>query len=260
VLTSYPQVPVVSETSAKVKDNAVSVSRTGTGQRADVPVGPDLLQPLNVITQLGVDLVGNDVEVLALGNVLSPVQEPSGDLELSRVLHDGDDSLEFIRVEFSGSIQRNGKVVNSAVHPPSENHANRLFMSTSAFLQTKLEYRRPTPLISVKAYMIFLLPSTLVLRRRKMCCKTEERQPCPTYILSRPMSLSVLPPRCPPTFADPFHVAFPPFPSPIPCPSQLSFIFPLLFRQRSRSRCTYLERDVSLRRDQRHDGRLLKLF
>ena len=74
------------------------------GSKADVPVGPDLLQPLDVITQLGVDLVGNDVEVLAVGHVLSPVQEPGGDLELSRVLHDGDDSLEFIRVEFTGSV------------------------------------------------------------------------------------------------------------------------------------------------------------
>lgn len=46
--------------------------------------------------------------------------------------------------------------------------AHRLFKSTSAFLQTKLEYRRPTPLILVRAYMIFCLPSTLVLRRRRM--------------------------------------------------------------------------------------------
>lgn len=44
----------------------------------------------------------------------------------------------------------------------------RLFRSTSAFLQTKLEYRRPTPLILVRAYMTFCLPSTLVLRRRKI--------------------------------------------------------------------------------------------
>lgn len=44
----------------------------------------------------------------------------------------------------------------------------RLFKSTSAFLQTKLEYRRPTPLILVKAYMIFCFPSTFVLRRRRM--------------------------------------------------------------------------------------------
>lgn len=44
----------------------------------------------------------------------------------------------------------------------------RLLRSTSAFLQTKLEYLRPTPLILVRAYMIFCLPSTLVFRRRRM--------------------------------------------------------------------------------------------
>lgn len=46
--------------------------------------------------------------------------------------------------------------------------AHRLFRSTSAFLQTRLEYRRPTPFILVRAYMIFCFPSTLVLRRRRM--------------------------------------------------------------------------------------------
>jgi len=46
--------------------------------------------------------------------------------------------------------------------------AYRLFRSTSAFLQTRLEYRRPTPLILVKAYITFCLPSTLVFRRRKI--------------------------------------------------------------------------------------------
>jgi len=33
------------------------------------------------------------------------LNEPSGDLELGGVLHDGDDSLELIRVELSGSVK-----------------------------------------------------------------------------------------------------------------------------------------------------------
>lgn len=53
---------------------------------------------------------------------------------------------------------------------------HRLLRSTSAFLQTKLAYRRPTPLISVKANMIFPPPLTLVLSRRKMCCRREGRR------------------------------------------------------------------------------------
>lgn len=81
VLTTDTELPVVSET----------------------PVGPDLLQLLNVVPQLLVDNVGDDVKVLSVGDILPPVQEPGGDLELGGVLHDGDDSLELIRVELSGT-------------------------------------------------------------------------------------------------------------------------------------------------------------
>lgn len=47
----------------------------------------------------------------------------------------------------------------------------RLLRSTSAFLQTKLEYRRPTPVILVRAYMTFCLPSTFVFNKRIMYWK-----------------------------------------------------------------------------------------
>ena len=50
----------------------------------------------------------------------------------------------------------------------SKNQPYRLFMSMSAFLHTRLAKRRPIPLILVKAYMTFCLPSTLVLRIRRM--------------------------------------------------------------------------------------------
>jgi hypothetical protein len=46
---------------------------------------------------------------------------------------------------------------------------HRLRMSTSAFLQTRLEKRRPIPRMAVMAYMTFCLPSTLVLSTRRMC-------------------------------------------------------------------------------------------
>jgi hypothetical protein len=44
--------------------------------------------------------------------------------------------------------------------------AYRLLRSTSAFLQTKLEYRRPTPLILVIAYMTFCFPVYVVSAER----------------------------------------------------------------------------------------------
>jgi len=64
---------------------------------------------------------------------------------------------------------------------------HRLLRSTSAFLQTKLAYRRPIPLISVKANMIFPPPLTLVLRRRRMCCWISI---CYTYRVHRQSSQS----------------------------------------------------------------------
>lgn len=39
-------------------------------------VGPDLLQALEVITELGVDTVGEDLRVLAVDNVALSVKEP----------------------------------------------------------------------------------------------------------------------------------------------------------------------------------------
>ncbi len=70
----------------------------------------------------------------------------------------------------------------------------RLLMSTSAFLQTRFANRRPTPLMEVKANMIFCLPSTLVLSTRKICwkssfamsdCKYPQNNPKSHHIPSR---------------------------------------------------------------------------
>ena len=66
-------------------------------------MGPDLLQLLDVVSQLLVDNVADDVQVLSIDDILPPVQEPGGDLELGGVLHDGDDSLELVGVELSGT-------------------------------------------------------------------------------------------------------------------------------------------------------------
>ena len=72
VLTADTEAPVVSETT----------------------VGADLLEALQILTELGVDAVGQDVGVLAVDDVALSVQEPGGDLVLGGVLDDGDDTLE----------------------------------------------------------------------------------------------------------------------------------------------------------------------
>ena len=89
-------------------DNGERTSRLGVlAPDTEAPVVPettvrtDLLQPLKVITELGVDAVRQDLRVLAVDDVLLPVQEPGGDLELGRVLHNGDYPLELIRVELA---------------------------------------------------------------------------------------------------------------------------------------------------------------
>jgi hypothetical protein len=71
VLTTDTEAPVVTETT----------------------VGADLLQALKILTELGVDTVGDDLRVLAIDNVTLSVEEPGRDLVLRGVLDDGDDTL-----------------------------------------------------------------------------------------------------------------------------------------------------------------------
>lgn len=67
VLTTDTETPVVTETT----------------------VSADLLEALKVVTHLLVDLVRDNVRVLAVVEVTLTVKEPGGDLELGGVLHDG---------------------------------------------------------------------------------------------------------------------------------------------------------------------------
>lgn len=136
------------------------------------PVRTNLLQTLQILTQLAVHAVGQHLAVLAIHNVALTIEKPRGDFVLGRILNDSDDSLKFFRSNFTSSKsyqdpnQRCLAYVVLCALMLVEPY--RLLRSTSAFLHTKLEYRRPTPFILVRAYMIFCLPSTLVLRRRRM--------------------------------------------------------------------------------------------
>ena len=81
VLTTDAEAPVVTKTS----------------------VGADLLQSLEIITELGVDAVGEDLEVLAVNDIALSVEEPGGDLVLGGVLDDGDDVLKLFRGKLTGA-------------------------------------------------------------------------------------------------------------------------------------------------------------
>lgn len=63
----------------------------------------NLFQPLEIVPQLRVDRVRQDLIVFAIDDIFLSVQEPRGNLELRRVLDDGHDTLEFIRVELSST-------------------------------------------------------------------------------------------------------------------------------------------------------------
>ena len=74
--------------------------------------------------------------------------------------------------EVQESVMREENVVGGVEVGEGRRNSYRLFRSTSAFLQTKLEYRRPTPLIFVKAYITFCLPVPIVKRLLYDFCKS----------------------------------------------------------------------------------------
>ena len=77
---------------------------TETPEVTETTVSTNLLQPLQVVTELRVDTVGQDLRVLAIDDVPLPVQEPRGDLELRRVLDNRDNALQLVRVELAGAV------------------------------------------------------------------------------------------------------------------------------------------------------------
>lgn len=76
---------------------------TNTPEVSETPVAADLLQPLEVVTKLRVDIVGQDLAVLAVNDIFLPVKEPEWNLKLRGVLHDVYDSFELIRVQVTSA-------------------------------------------------------------------------------------------------------------------------------------------------------------
>jgi hypothetical protein len=70
----------------------------------ETTVSTNLLQALQVLTELAVDVVGQNLVVLAIHDVALSVEEPGGDLVLGRVLDDCDDTLKLFGCEFTGTV------------------------------------------------------------------------------------------------------------------------------------------------------------
>jgi hypothetical protein len=64
----------------------------------------DLLQAFQIITELGVDTVGENLAVLAIDDIALTIEEPRWDLVLSWVLDDGDDALKLFGGEFTSTV------------------------------------------------------------------------------------------------------------------------------------------------------------
>ena len=65
---------------------------------------PDLLQALEIISELDVQDVRRKLVCLTISDILLSVEEPVGDLELAGVAEDGDNLLNVFCREFTGSV------------------------------------------------------------------------------------------------------------------------------------------------------------
>lgn len=105
VLTTDTETPVVSETT----------------------VGADLLEALEILTELGVDAVGQDVRVLAVNNVALSVEEPGRDLVLCGVLDDRHNTLELFGGELTSTAAKNSLVAKILRIPSSWPFCQRIW-------------------------------------------------------------------------------------------------------------------------------------
>lgn len=79
-------------------------SNTQAPEMSDTTVSSDLLQSFQVISQFRLNTVSQSVVVLTVINVLLTVQEPGGDLVLSWILHNLNNSLKLFLGQLTGSL------------------------------------------------------------------------------------------------------------------------------------------------------------
>ena len=70
----------------------------------ETTMSADLLETLKIVTELGVDVVGQDLVILTVNDIALTVEEPGGDLVLGGVLDDGDDALELFGGQITSTV------------------------------------------------------------------------------------------------------------------------------------------------------------
>jgi hypothetical protein len=139
---------------------------------AETTVSPNLLHALKRVTKLNIYVVRTAVDALASLVILLPVKEPNGDLELEGVLHDSDDTLDFIGVKFTSTLA--GVNLGLLAHEIGKAPADAL-NGCECELQKKFGQRFRQGLnitTNSTRTTMFLRPSMFVFIRRKMCWKS----------------------------------------------------------------------------------------
>jgi hypothetical protein len=67
-------------------------------------MGSNLLHALNVLTQLGINVLDKNLTVLSSLEILLTIEEPEWNLELTWILDNGDKLFNLIGGEFSGTL------------------------------------------------------------------------------------------------------------------------------------------------------------
>ena len=111
VLTTNTEAPVMSQTSAEgvsMEDRESCPSdrslRSPLGSHDSLC--SDLFQSLEILSQLVIQLIRQDLAVLAIDDILLSVKEPIRNLVLCRVLQDRYDPLQLVRGQFSPSLSQ----------------------------------------------------------------------------------------------------------------------------------------------------------
>ena len=91
VLSAHLQVPVVAETAI------------GTRSDAGGKQLPHLLQTVEILTEVGLEVVGHNLLELASLHVLLSVQEPLGDVVLQRVADHGDELIDLLVAQLTSA-------------------------------------------------------------------------------------------------------------------------------------------------------------
>merc|ERR1712141_876959 len=79
-------------------------SGTETPVMTKTTVSPDFLQTLQIFTKLVVQEISHYLVSLAVLDVLLSIQEPVGNLVLTRVLHNGDDFLNLLFAQLTSAL------------------------------------------------------------------------------------------------------------------------------------------------------------